>query len=348
MYSFQATAGTEVWLDIDRTSHALDTVLELVDEQGLVLARSDNSGEEAENPNLLYRDPTLSEPLVLHPLNKSVFDAQDRWTTNPHDAGMRVVLPGPVGLTNTYQVRVRSSSSQLGTLNAGLTTGVYQLQVRLRELDEVPGSTVRMADIRYAVNGIEVTGGPSHSPLTGEAGEAVDAQGNDTNNDLTTPDNLGNLLNTDRGTLSVAGALANAGDVDWYQFDVRYDAVQTDDPNAPRHVSVAFDVDYADGFARANTNLWVFNCFRSAGVGRRRLGHAGRPAGRLGPFDGRSVARLGGSPGSVHRTCRVAGGVRICSRDVTTWPCRPMHRFRKSCSSSSSPRRSIRWCGWSR
>ena len=57
----------------------------------------------------------------------------------------------------------------------------------------------------------------------------------------------------------MAGALADAGDVDWYQFDVRYDAVQTDDPNAPRHASVAFDIDYADGFARANTNLWVFN-----------------------------------------------------------------------------------------
>ena len=62
VYSFQATAGTEVWLDIDRTSHALDTVLELVDEQGLVLARSDNSEQEAENPNLLYRDPTLGRP----------------------------------------------------------------------------------------------------------------------------------------------------------------------------------------------------------------------------------------------------------------------------------------------
>ena len=97
VYSFQATAGTEVWLDIDRTSHALDTVLELVDEQGLVLARSDNSEEEAENPNLLYRDPTLGDPLVLNPLNKSVFDAQDRWTANPRDAGMRVVLPGPSG-----------------------------------------------------------------------------------------------------------------------------------------------------------------------------------------------------------------------------------------------------------
>ena len=232
---------------------------------------------------------------------------------------------------------MRSSSSQLGNLNAGLTTGVYQLQVRLRELDEVPGSAIRMADIRYAVNGIEVTGGPGHSPLTGEAAEAVDAQGNDTNNDLTTPDNLGNLFNTDRGTLSVAGALANAGDVDWYQFDVRYDAVQTDDPNAPRHASVAFDIDYADGFARANTNLWVFNDVGPVGAGRWRLGYAGRPPRELDPLDGRSVARFGGSPGSVHWTRRVAGGVRIGSRDGTSWPYRPTRRSRPSCSSSSQP-----------
>jgi len=259
VYSFQATAGTEVWLDIDRTSHGLDTVLELIDGNGVVLARSDNSGEETANPNLLYRNPTLADPLVLHPLNKSVSDAQDRWTSNPRDAGMRLVLPGPAGITNSYFVRVRSSSSALGNLNAGLTTGVYRLQIRLRELDEIPGSTVRMADIRYAANGIEVTGGPRHSPLTGEAAEALDVDGNDVNNSLTTPDVLGNLMNSDRGTISVAGALANVGDVDWYQFDVRYDAVQTDDPNASRTASLVFDIDYADGFARANTNLWVFN-----------------------------------------------------------------------------------------
>ena len=56
-------------------------------------------------------------------------------------------------------------------MNKGLTSGVYQLQLRLRETDEVPGSTVQYADIRYATNGIEVFGQPTHSPLTGEAGE---------------------------------------------------------------------------------------------------------------------------------------------------------------------------------
>ncbi len=222
VYMFRAVAGTEVWLDIDRTSPALDTVLELIDGDGLILGRSDNSGEEAENPNLLYRNPALSDPLVINPLAKSDFESQDRWTTNPHDAGMRVVLPGPVGATNTYYVRVRSSSNQLGSLNAGLTTGVYQLQVRLRELDEIPGSTIQMADIRYATTGIEVTGGVSHSPLTGEAAEVVDEQGADTNDDMPAASALGNLLTTDRGTLSVAGELASRTDVDWYQLEIQY------------------------------------------------------------------------------------------------------------------------------
>ncbi len=50
-------------------------------------------------------------------------------------------------------------------------------------------------------------------------------------------------------------------DVDWYRFDIEYDAVSDDDPNILRHLSAIFDVDYADGFARANTNLWVFDDF---------------------------------------------------------------------------------------
>ena len=35
-------------------------------------------------------------------------------------------------------------------ISGGLTAGGYELNVRLRELDEVPGSTVRYSNIRYA------------------------------------------------------------------------------------------------------------------------------------------------------------------------------------------------------
>ena len=51
--SFTANGNTEVWFDIDGTSPSLDTVIELVDAQGNLLARSDNSGDEAANPQLL-------------------------------------------------------------------------------------------------------------------------------------------------------------------------------------------------------------------------------------------------------------------------------------------------------
>ncbi|MCL4201298.1 MAG: pre-peptidase C-terminal domain-containing protein [Pirellulaceae bacterium] len=226
VYSFDADAGTEVWLDIDRTARSLDTVLELVDANGLLLARSDNSFAEAANPGLLHvRTLPGGTPAVqVNPLSKSPFNSQDLWSTNPGDAGMRVVLPGTANSTNTYHVRVRSASSNLNSLTAGTTTGIYQLQVRLRELDELPGSTVRMADIRYATNGIELIGQPYHSPLTGEAAE-IEVGGqptNDNNNNQGTAQDLGNLLGSERGTLSVAGELFTSDDVDWYQFEVAY------------------------------------------------------------------------------------------------------------------------------
>jgi len=365
VYSFDADVGTEVWLDVDRTTYSLDTVVELIDSNGNILALSDNSAAEAADPGLLVRDPLVMEADEVNPLSKSSFDSRDLWSTNPRDAGMRVVLPGPEGTTNTYHVRVRSSSDDLSAPNGGLTSGVYQLQVRLREADELPGSTVQMADIRNGTTGIDLVGQPAHSPLTGEAAEALDAAGNDLNDpvDVITPtgfDDLGNLLNSDRGTISVAGrlesfeaqtisfaaaptignfvlgfmgytttnipfdadaaaiqaalealpsvgpgnvvvtgapggpfdvgfqgALANTdlpqmtaaagvpaidevpttattadggtADVDWYRFEVRYDAVASEGSLNPNHAAVVFDMDYADGFARANTNLWVFD-----------------------------------------------------------------------------------------
>ena len=45
-YSFTASPGTPVWVDIDATSFALDTVIEILDAEGNVLARSDNSFAE--------------------------------------------------------------------------------------------------------------------------------------------------------------------------------------------------------------------------------------------------------------------------------------------------------------
>ena len=170
VYTFKGRGGQEVWFDIDRTTHSLDTVIELIDASGVVLARSNDS-------DALIR--SSASGTRVYPLQRDAFGDRDLFTTNPRDAGMRLVLPGPVNSLNDYYLRVRSnveagdSLDDPSKLNAGETLGVYQLQVRLREIDEVPGSTVLNADIRYATNGIELFGVPGHSPLLGEAFETT-------------------------------------------------------------------------------------------------------------------------------------------------------------------------------
>ena len=262
VYSFDAVAGTEVWLDIDRTANRLDTVLELIDDTGRVLTRSVNSLEEAKDSDLLVYGSPLARHQV-NPLPRSPFISQDFDSTNPRDAGMRVILPGAADTTNLYHVRVRSNTEpgDLENLRGGLTKGAYQLQIRLQELVERPGSMIYGADIRYASTGIELIGLPGRSPLTGEAAEIVDPESptRDNNNELADAQPLGNLLNTDRGTLSVAGTLFTDDDVDWYEFEVRYDSIPGEDSQDPRHLAAVFDIDYADGMARPNTNLWVFD-----------------------------------------------------------------------------------------
>ncbi|MFV2069590.1 MAG: hypothetical protein ACC645_21710, partial [Pirellulales bacterium] len=274
VYSFAADEGTEVWLDIDRTTPALDSVVELVDANGTVLARSDNSLAESQNPGLVVG---IGEPL----------GGFDHYSTNPRDAGMRVILPGPTGTTNTYQVRVRSSNPNVQSdIAGGLTSGQYQLQIRLQETDEIPGTRIDFADVRFATVGVEISGPPIHSPLAGEdveseafndvlLEEAVlipDDQGQPTEaailNSLLPPfigpQNLGNLLNSDRNAISVFGVLDEDTDVDWYGFYLAFDAMQniagvTDQPGTDRTAGVIFDIDYADGLGRPNTVLSVFD-----------------------------------------------------------------------------------------
>ncbi len=169
VYSFEAKAGTEIWLDIDNTSNRLDSVVELVDANGVVLARSDNAYAEAQGTESRYGAPGV----YVEGLQKTLFYDQDYYTQNLYDAGLRVILPGAVGSTTTYHVRVRSSSDNVERVSGGLTEGVYELQIRLGEIDEHPGSTIEFADIRYAMDGIRIQGLPKHSPLTGEVREDV-------------------------------------------------------------------------------------------------------------------------------------------------------------------------------
>ncbi len=269
VYSFRGQAGSEVWLDIDRTLNSLDTVVELVDANGRILALSDNSLAEEANPSLLFAANDMPAQSV-HSLRKSTPELylksatgapKDLYSTNPRDAGMRVVLPGEPGTNAQYHIRVRSSNLRAGDaasrlrdpnfLNAGLTKGAYQLQVRLREIDEIPGSSVTYADVRYATNGIEVRGTP-HSPLLGETAETITP-----NNTFNTAQPLGNLLITDKQAISIAGSLDAFTDVDWYSFDINYNSIR---PTGLReYFATVFDVDYADGIGRPDMSLYVFD-----------------------------------------------------------------------------------------
>ncbi len=96
----------------------------------------------------------------------------DFYTQNFRDPGLHYVLPGTTGTVGTYFVRVRSNPQTTPiTSLSGQRAGKYQLQVRLQQVDEFPGSTVQYADIRFAQTGIDVRGLPNRSPLVGEAGE---------------------------------------------------------------------------------------------------------------------------------------------------------------------------------
>lgn len=127
LFAFQAPSGEELWLDIDRTSQHLDTVVELLDGFGQILARSNDSHAES----LGFSSPTgIGQPFLQ----------QDHWSINPYDAGMQVTLPGQAGQLNLFFVRVRSDGPDLNDLYGGQTYGHYRCQVRMRIDDEFAGS----------------------------------------------------------------------------------------------------------------------------------------------------------------------------------------------------------------
>jgi hypothetical protein len=272
-YSFRARSGTEVWFDIDNTTHSLDTVIELVDANGVVIARSDNSLDESANPSLLFVNTARIPRNHVNPLNKSAFGIADHYSTNPGDAGMRIVLPGSSNTVGTYHIRVRSANPGVAIPNdqllGGRSMGRYQLQIRLQEMDEVPGSTVTYSEIRFASTAIDIQGLPRHSPLMGEIAET-----SANNQTRANAQEIGNILRSDRGAISVAGFLdANnpndpvnpnvnqpnpndPDDVDWYTFTIDYDSLQF--PTG-QGAGVIFDLDFADNLGRPDIRLSVFD-----------------------------------------------------------------------------------------
>jgi hypothetical protein len=272
VYSFTANGRTEVWLDIDQTTSNLDTVVELIAADGTILALSDNSYLEETQPSTNPLYSTLSGTSV-NPLRKTSLvqasktsrgEFRDDYSTNTKDAGFRVLLPGRENEATLYHIRVRSSNQYPGqpagtpalsdpaSVGQGRSKGSYQLQVRLGEQQEIPGSAFNYADIRFAANGITLSGVPRHSPLVGENAE-VDTSTNDT---FAGAQELGNILQTDRRTIAVSGNLSSATDVDWFTFTIDYQSLLS--PLA-EYLSTIFDVDYADGIGRADMSMYLFN-----------------------------------------------------------------------------------------
>ena len=274
VYSFTANGRTEVWLDIDRTTFGLDTVVELIAADGTILALSNDSfleeTEKATNPIFSTLSGNSANPLrkssLIQVPKTAAGDARDDYGTNPKDAGMRVVLPGQESVASLYHIRVRSSNQVVGqpastpalsnpaSVGLGKSKGSYQLQVRLGEAQEYPGTSVSFADIRFAANGVTLSGVPRHSPLVGETAEVETATTN--NNTFASAQYLGNILQTDRSTISVAGSLSSPSDIDWYSFDINQQQLLS--PLA-RYLSTIFDIDYADGIGRADMSMYLFN-----------------------------------------------------------------------------------------
>jgi hypothetical protein len=121
----------------------------------------------------------------------------------------------------------------------------------LREAQEIAGSSISYADIRFATNAIELVGVPRHSPLVGENGEIAGDNGTFLN-----AQELGNLLQTDRKTISVAGSLSSSTDIDWFTFTIDYPTLVTP---LREYLSTVFDIDYADGIGRADMSMYLFS-----------------------------------------------------------------------------------------
>jgi hypothetical protein len=271
VYTFLGYAGSEVWIDLDKTGSALDAMVELLDSSGNVLFRSVDGQVDA------ALSPATRGPLGMQPLDmrRDAWRGGDFYTTNPRDPGMRVVLPGTLGQELRYFVRVRSQPrqhdgtgalvpqsqfetrlrsttfDQPGDPAAGVTSGRYELRIRLRQRDEKPGSVVRYADIRYPTIGVDVLGLPRSSLLASETGEAPAANGV-----FAQAQYVGNLLTSDRNTISVSGAITDATDVDWYRISLTHDELRT--LGGATSWSTVFDLDYADGF-RGDLTLSVFD-----------------------------------------------------------------------------------------
>lgn len=138
MYSFNADSGTEVWVDIDRTSYGLDAMVELVDSNGNVLARATDTTPDVTDVHdaTVPTDPGLTNftanPNLVKSFNKDPYNGRDTYSTNvsttqktstgtieslfgtvpapdPNDPPLTVLLEP--GVTNTFPISIRGVAS---------------------------------------------------------------------------------------------------------------------------------------------------------------------------------------------------------------------------------------------
>ena len=272
-YSFVGSPGSEVWVDIDRSTFTLDTVVELLDANGNVLARSDNSVDETAETNptpVTVFDPSLEGVTTSLQASDEVYAERDDFdhfkdfgSDNLRDSGLHFPLGGDRTDPNSrsvYFVRVRSASLNPDSAEGGLTGGQYRMQIRLTEEQAFPGSVVRFANIKYANNGLRVQGLMANSPLLGEAQENEAAVGEllASNSFMIGetlgqgPQYVGNLVDNYNHVIGVGGELSTGVDVDLYNFEIDFAG------NGPGLQSTVLDVDFADGYNRPDTNVSVF------------------------------------------------------------------------------------------
>ncbi|OUX51604.1 MAG: hypothetical protein CBE43_02735, partial [Rhodopirellula sp. TMED283] len=273
IYSFIGSPGSEVWVDIDRSTFTLDTVVELLDADGNVLARSDNSVNETAETNptpVTVFDASLEGVTTSLQASDEFYSERDNFgnfedfgSDNLRDAGLHFPLAGDRTDPNSrsvYFVRVRSAALNPDDANSGLTGGQYRMQIRLTEEQAFPGSVVRFANIKYANNGLRIQGLMADSPLLGEAQENEAAAGDlfATNSFMIGetlgqgPQYVGNIVNNHNMVIGTGGELSSGFDVDLYNFEIDFVG------NGPGLQSTVLDVDYADGYNRPDTNVSVF------------------------------------------------------------------------------------------
>src|SRR4029453_8768894 len=146
--SLTAAGRTELWIDLDKTSFGLDAMVELVDANGNIFARATDTNPNAllnsvDNTGLTNNGMNVGDPLGIN-FDKDPYNGRDTFTTNQHDCIMRIKVPGSP-LNVPWFIRVRSQPKNFNgeagnNLNPGLTSGAYQLQIRLQQKDEKPGS----------------------------------------------------------------------------------------------------------------------------------------------------------------------------------------------------------------